>query len=203
LTTFLLVRHASGDHVGRRLAGRAPGAPLNDAGREEAARLASWLAPVPLAAVYSSPLDRARDTAAALAAPHRLPVAVDEAFTELDFGDWTGRSVESLAGDALWDRFNRVRSTTRPPGGELMLEAQARAVNALAALAERHDGAVVAVVSHADVLRAVIAHFSGTPLDLFLRVVIDPASVSTLALHPWGAELRGLNASPSPPADHA
>jgi probable phosphoglycerate mutase len=102
LTTFLLVRHASGDHVGRRLAGRAPGAPLNDAGREEAARLASWLAPVPLAAVYSSPLERARDTAASVAAPHGLPVTVDEAFTELDFGGWTGRSVESLAGDALW-----------------------------------------------------------------------------------------------------
>jgi probable phosphoglycerate mutase len=199
LTTFLLVRHASGDHVGRRLAGRAPGAPLNDAGRAEASRLAGWLAPVPLAAVYSSPLERARDTAAPIAAAHGLGVTEDPAFTELDFGDWTGRSMASLAGDPHWDRFNQFRSTTRPPRGELMLEAQARAVAALAALAARHDGATVAVVSHADVLRSVIAHFAGAPLDLFLRYVIDPASVSTLALHPWGAELRGLNASPTPP----
>lgn len=200
MTTFLLVRHATGDHVGRRLAGRAPGTPLNDAGRAEASRLAEWLAPVTLAAVYSSPLERARDTAAVLAAPRGLNVTVDPAFTELDFGDWTGRSIDSLAGDPHWDRFNQFRSTTRPPRGELMVEAQARAVSGLAALAARHDGETVAVVSHADVLRSAIAHFAGAPLDLFLRFVIEPASVTTVALHPWGAELLGLNASPEPPA---
>ena len=200
MTTFLLVRHATCDPVGHRLAGRAPGVSLNDAGREQAARLAGWLAPVPLAAVYASPLERAQETASFIADPRGLRVVADPAFVELDFGRWTGRTIASLAGDERWDRFNQFRSGTLPPDGESMLAAQARAVAGLAALAERHPDATVVVVSHADVLRAVVAYFAGAPLDFLLRFEVAPASVTTLALHPWGARLCSLNASPDPVA---
>jgi len=198
VTTFLLVRHASCDPTGKSLAGRRPGVSLNDEGRAQAGALAAWLAPVPLAAVYSSPLERARETAAYLAEPRGLAVRTSNAFVELDFGDWTGRTIDELTPSAHWQRFNAFRSVTRPPGGELMAEAQLRAVTELRALATPHGEATVAVVSHADVLRGVVGFFAGAPLDLFLRLVIDPASVSTVVLHDWGAELRGLNASPRP-----
>lgn len=200
MTTFLLVRHATCDPVGHRLAGRAPGISLNDAGRAQAARLARWLAPVAVHAVYASPLERARETAAYLAEPRALAVRDAPAFTELHFGDWTGRAIDSLAHDEHWRRFNGFRSLTRAPSGELMAEAQLRAVSALAALARQHHGETVAVVSHADVLRAVVAYFAGAPLDLFLRLEISPGSVTTLALHEWGAELRAVNAGPDPVA---
>ena len=200
MTTFLLVRHATCDPVGHRLAGRAPGVHLNAEGRAQATRLAAWLAPVDVAAVYASPLERAQETAAALAAGRGLAVGVDPAFVELDFGAWTGRPIDSLADDPHWRRFNTFRSTTAPPGGEPMLLAQSRAVAGLRALADRHVDATVVIVSHADVLRAVVCHFAGMPLDLLLRIEIAPASVSTLALHAWGPVLLGLNATPSPAA---
>ena len=198
MTTFLLVRHATCDPVGHRLAGRAPGVSLNGAGREQATRLAGWLAAAPVAAVYASPLERAQETAAYIADPRGLPVVADPAFVELDFGRWTGRTIKSLAGDERWTRFNEFRSATVPPGGESMLAAQARAVAGLAALAERHPSATVVVVSHADVLRAVVGYFVGAPLDFLLRLEVAPASVTTLALNPWGAQLCSLNASPDP-----
>jgi probable phosphoglycerate mutase len=198
VTTFLLIRHATCDPVGKRLAGRAPGVSLNAEGREQATRLATWLAAVRVDAVYASPLERAQETAAYLAEPRGLPVHGDAAFTDIDFGEWTGRAIDTLADDAHWRRFNEFRSVTRPPGGELMLEAQARAVAGLDALALRHAGHTVVVVSHADVLRTVVGHFAGAPLDLFLRLEISPASVTTLVLHDWGAQLRAVNASPTP-----
>ncbi len=200
MTTFLLVRHATCDAVGKTLSGRAPGVSLNAQGRDQAARLATWLSALTLDAVYASPLERAQQTAAYLAEPRALPVVSHASFTELDFGSWSGRAIDTLAADAHWRRFNSFRSATRPPGGELMLEAQTRAVAALHALASRHAEETVVIVSHADVLRAVAAYFVGSPLDAFLRFEIAPASVTTLALDDWGAQLRALNATPDPPA---
>lgn len=201
MTTVLLIRHATCDPVGRQLAGRASGVSLNASGRDQAVRLAAWLAPLSLAAVYASPLARARETAAYLAEPRRLGVVEHDGFTEIEFGAWTGRELESLEGDAHWQRFNGFRSLTRPPGGELMLEAQTRAVRALGDLAARHADERIAVVSHADVLRAAVAFFAGAPLDLFSRLEISPASVTTLELHEWGARLRAINATPDPLRD--
>jgi probable phosphoglycerate mutase len=200
VTTFLLIRHATCDPVGKRLAGRAPGVSLNAEGRGQAARMADWLAPVPVAAVYSSPLERASETAGAIAAPRELATVPRAAFTELDFGDWTGRAIAALEGDATWGHFNAFRSGTRAPGGESMLEAQARATTELLALASDHPDQTVVVVSHADVIRSVLAYFVGAPLDLLLRIEIAPASVSALALHAWGARLLGVNTGPTPPA---
>jgi probable phosphoglycerate mutase len=193
VTTFLLVRHATCDPVGKSLAGRAPGVHLNAEGRAQARRLAERLAASPIAVVYSSPLERARETAAAVA--ERVGVTADthDGLTEMDFGAWTGCTFAELAPDERWRRFNSFRSGTRPPGGETMQEAQARAVAALLALAERHGDAVVAAVSHGDVIKGVVAHVAGIPLDLAHRLEVAPASVSVVALDADGARLLRLN----------
>lgn len=193
MTTFLLIRHASGDHVGRRLAGRAEGAELNARGQDEARRLAERLAGRGIDAIYASPLARARATAAPLAAALGLDVHDAPAFTELDYGQWTGLSLEEVAGDDRWRGYNNFRSGTRIPGGELMTEVQARAVAELLRLGERHPDETVAIVSHGDVIRGIVCHLAGTPIDLMLRFEIDPASVTELELASWGARLVSVN----------
>lgn len=193
MTKLLLIRHALTDAVGQRLSGRTPGVPLNMEGRAQAQKLAERLAAVPLAAIYSSPLERALQTAAPLAQRHQLEPLVSDDFLEIDFGHWTNRSFQELAGEPDFQRFNSFRSHTRIPGGELMLEAQARMVAGLGRLCAQHPGATVAVVSHADMLKAAVAHYAGIPLDLFQRLEISPASVSGLEIFAETARLLFLN----------
>jgi probable phosphoglycerate mutase len=195
MTTFLLVRHASCDPVGVALAGRAPGVSLNEEGRRQAARLAVALGERrDIAAVYSSPIERAWETARAIADALGLAVDVAPALTEIDFGAWTGKTFEMLDDDPAWRRFNSYRSGTRAPGGEHMLEVQARAVAEIARLGVRHEGRTVVIVTHGDVVRAIVAYYAGIPLDLLQRVEIDPASVSTLELTEDSARILQLNA---------
>lgn len=193
MTTFLLVRHATCAPVGHALAGRAPGVRLDAAGEEQARRLGAALARAPLTHVYSSPLERAWETAVAIAAPHRLPVEALDAVTEIDVGAWTGSRFDALAPDPWWRRFNTLRSVTRPPAGELMLAVQARVVAALEALREAHPDGCCAVVSHADVIRGALAHLGGVPLDLAHRFEIAPASVTTVGVSPDAITVLGVN----------
>lgn len=193
MTTFLLVRHATNDLVGHTLAGRQAGVYLNEQGRAEAARLADHLARASVDRILSSPLERARETAAPLAEQIGLAVEVSEAIGEIDFGDWTGRSVEELEGEDHWQQFNAFRSGTRAPNGELMLEVQARYVAEMQRLAERHPDETVALFSHKDPIRAVLTYYLGMPLDLFLRIEIDPASVTALTVGDYGPQLLYLN----------
>lgn len=193
MTKLLLIRHALTDSVGQRLSGRTPSVPLNAEGQAQAQKLAERLAPVPLAAIYSSPLERALQTAAPLAQRHQLEPIVSEDFLEIDFGHWTNRTFQGLAGEPEFQRFNSFRSHTRIPGGELMLEAQARTVAGLGRLCAQHPGATVAVVSHADLLKAAVAYYAGIPLDLFQRLEISPASVSGLEIFEETAQILFLN----------
>lgn len=193
MTRFLLVRHAAVDPVGVAIAGRAPGVPLNDAGREQASRIASAMAAVTVGAVYTSPLERARETAEPIARAHGLDARVNDAFTEVDFGEWTGQSLRALGGDERWRRFNTFRSGERIPGGELMAEAQLRAVRGLEQLRGVHGDATVVIVSHADVIRATLAYYLGMPIDLMQRLEIAPASVSALALDDWCVTVTHVN----------
>lgn len=194
MTTFYLVRHALCDAVGTSLAGRAPGMPLNAEGRAQAERLADRFRELPLDAVYSSPVERALETARAIGAARQLAPTTLDAFTELDVGEWTGAALASLHGDPVWTRFNSFRSGTRAPKGELAAEMQARVAGALIELRDSSPAASIAIVSHADVLRAAIAYFVGIPLDLAHRIEIEPASLSVLALEDWGPRLLTLNA---------
>lgn len=193
MTRVLLIRHASCEETGRRLHGRTPGVRLSPNGVREAQDLAERLRDVPVCAVYTSPVERAVQTARAVAGPHALEPVTDPAFEEIDFGSWTGRTISALEGEAAWASFNALRSLSRAPAGELMLETQMRAVNGLIALRGRHEGETFAVVSHADVLRAVIAYLLGMPLDHVLRLEIAPASVSTVRFNGAWPQLLHLN----------
>ena len=184
MTTFLLIRHALCDPVGRSIAGRTSGVHLNAEGRVEAEALARRLGEVAISAIYSSPLERALETAAPIAAHQGVPVIQAPGLLELDFGDWTGKTLQELDRLPQWKDFNIYRSGTQIPGGEGMGDVLARALGEVNRIRARHPGSemVVAVVSHGDVLRALIAHFLGVPLDLFQRLEISPASVSVVAL---------------------
>lgn len=193
MTGFLFIRHASADHVGRRLAGREAGVRLDGAGREQAAALARALAAMPVAAVYTSPRERALETARPIAEARGLQPAVSPAFDEVDFGAWTGRGFDELEGEPAWEAWNRFRSTARPPGGESMIDVLGRALAGVREIAGLHEGEWVAVVSHCDVIRPLLTHFAGMPLDHLLRLEVETASVSRVELHPWGPRILGMN----------
>ena len=188
-----LVRHALCDGVGSILRGRAPGVSLNEEGREQAAWLAERLRDERLHAIYSSPLDRARETAEAIAAPHQLPVCIEPGLNEMDFGEWTGRNIRDLQEHPRWRAFNERRSATRVPGGELMLEVQQRMIAAVDSLRERHPWGSVLAVSHGDVIKAALAHYLRISLDHILCFDIDPASISTLDVERAGTRVIRLN----------
>lgn len=193
MTICLLIRHATTDHVGRVLGGWTPGVHLNALGIEQADALAARLAPLPLAAVYASPLERAQETAARVAARRHIAVQVAAEAGEVRFGAWTGRSFAELAGDEAWQRWNHLRSMARAPDGETALEVQARIVALLERLRIAHPDACVAVVSHADVIKLALAHVLGVPIDGTRRIEISPASVSTLALDAGDVRVLGVN----------
>ncbi|GJD99672.1 phosphoglycerate mutase GpmB [Methylobacterium isbiliense] len=192
-TTFYLVRHAAHGHLGRTLCGRMPGVSLGEEGRAQAEALAGRLAREDLAAIYASPLERAQETASPLAARTGLPLQTLPALNEIDFGEWSGRSFEELHGDPRWDGWNTARHVTRPPGGETILEAQARAVRGLEELRRAHGEARLALVSHADVIKLVLAYALGLAADAMGRFEVSPASVSVLVLGDWGAKVESLN----------
>ena len=180
-----LVRHASHGRLNHELCGRLPGVSLSAEGRNEAMALASRLRHSGVQAVLSSPRERALETAAPIAEVLRLKV-------EIDFGAWTGRSFIELEADPLWTAWNAHRAAGRPPGGESMGEAGARALGLLTRL----EGTSVAV-SHCDVIRAVVLGVLGLSPDAYDRVEVAPASVSTLDLWPRGGRITALNEKPA------
>ncbi len=199
MTNLLLIRHGLNDWTGKRLPGWTPGIHLNDQGRAQAAALARRLAGVPLAAIYSSPLERTLETAHPLAEAHGLTVQVREGLGEVHPGDWTGRLLEELQGDELWSVMQAYPGGARFPGGESLRQAQARMVAELDAIREAHIGQTVAVVSHADPIKMAVAHYIGLPLDLFHRLTIAPASVTAMTFTRLGPRLLGLNLTDSFP----
>jgi len=180
MTTFLLIRHAHWEGVGRVLAGRGHGVSLSAAGATDASRLARALVRLPIAAVYSSPLERARETALPLARELGLEPTDEPGLLELDFGHWTGRAIAALESDPDWERFNRERATARIPGGETMAEAVARARAALTEISHCWGDRLVAAVTHGDIIRGVLTEALGLSLDRMFYLEVEPASVSVL-----------------------
>jgi probable phosphoglycerate mutase len=170
-----------------------PDVPLNQDGRAQAAALAGHFAGRGITAVIASPMQRARETAAPIAAALGLKLLVEPRFDELDVGAWTGATFQDLHTDREWQAFNRFRSFAPVPGGETMLAVQARAVAAIGALRETHPDGEVVVVSHSDVVKSLLAYFLGVPLDLFRRLEITPASRSKLILYDDDARIDGIN----------
>jgi probable phosphomutase (TIGR03848 family) len=200
MMNLLLIRHALNDWVGERLAGWTPAVHLNDEGRIQAGTLAGRLAEVPLAAIYSSPLERTLETANPLAKAHSLTVQVREGLGESRYGDWTGRALKELKEEELWPVVQVYPGGARFPGGESLREVQARMVAELDAIRDAHPGETVAVVSHSDPIKLAVAHYTGLPLDLFQRLTISPASVSAFAFTRFGPRLICLNYAESLPS---
>ena len=193
MTTFLLIRHGETDANGKWLAGWTPGLHLNARGRRQAEYLAEVLATPVITAVYTSPLERALETAEPIARRHGLSPRPVQDLGELLFGDWEGMSFVELDGREDWRRFNTCRGNVRPPGGELMMESQVRMARQLECLAKRHPHEQIGLVSHGDPLRSLIAYCLGIPLDLMLRFEISPGSLSVVQSEPWGACVLSLN----------
>ncbi len=192
--TLHLVRHAEHGLLGHVLAGRMPDVPLSPAGQRQAAALAARFAGSGARAVLASPVQRAGETAAPIAAALGLRTITEPGLDEVDFGAWAGRRFEALADAPGWTAWNAARGIAPTPGGEAMLAVQARAVAALAA--QRAEGGSVVAVSHSDVIKAVLAYALGMPLDLLHRLGIAPASRSVLVLGEDFARVEAVNLPP-------
>jgi probable phosphoglycerate mutase len=200
------VRHGTTPTTGKVLPGRARGLHLSEQGREQAQRAAARIAEVgKIAAVYSSPLERARETAAPIARLAKKTTRIERGLIECDFGAWTGLSLRRLMKKPEWSIVQRSPSTFRFPGGESFTEMQSRMVGTVDAIRRRHPGRAIVCVSHADTIKAAVAHATGTPLDLFQRIVISTCSVTAilysdggpvvLTVNSTGASLRDLRPS--------
>lgn len=183
MSTLFLIRHGLTAQTGRTLYGRTPGVPLDDRGRAQAAALADRFAHVRLTALYSSPLERCVQTVEPLAAAKRLPIIERDGLLEMDAGRWTGRTLASLRRTRAWGELVGRPSVAAFPDGESFADAHLRVVGEVEAIARRHRRGRVAIATHGDVVRMLVAYFSGAPLDEFQRIVADAASVSVVALN--------------------
>jgi broad specificity phosphatase PhoE len=191
--TILLIRHAAHSHLGHTLSGRTPDIALSDAGRSQAEALAERLSRSALDAIHTSPVQRAQETAQAIAGPDALTTQVVDALDELDFGDWSGRTFAELDGDPRWSAWNETRSAAVAPNGESMADAQDRAWRHVEQTALASPGGMIAMVSHCDIIRAIVARVLGLSLDHYDRFDIDPASCTRLAVGAWGAKVLSMN----------
>jgi broad specificity phosphatase PhoE len=190
--TIHLVRHGHHALLGQMLCGRMAGIQLDDLGGRQMARCAELIRPIP-SAIQASPQPRARQSAAILAWHFRLPVEIVPAVDEIDCGDWTGQPFVALTNDPHWTRWNEERGASYPPNGESMHALQQRVVEHVEQLGrDRSDGAV-AIVSHAEPIRAALLHYAGVPLDNFLSIELDPASISTLTVDGAGIRIAQIN----------
>ena len=196
-TTILLIRHGETATTGKVLPGRAKGLELSAKGHEQAQATAQDIAQRhQLTAVYASPMQRARQTAVPLAQLAKCPVKIHAGLNECDFGGWTGKSLAALRKLPAWQQVQHNPSGFRFPQGESFPEMQNRMLAALAELAQRHRGKTIAAYSHADTIKAAVAQALGVHLDLFQRIIISPASVTTIQLSAQGPYVLGMNHNP-------
>jgi broad specificity phosphatase PhoE len=194
VTTFLLARHAAHDWLGRGFAGRQPDVSLNAQGRQQAQDLVARLAGVQVDHIYCSPQPRTHQTAQALAQARGLAIQTEAAFDEVDLGDWQGRTFDEVRDQEAWKHWLERRASAQPPGGEPFAQVERRAMAGLHRLARRHPEQHVLVVSHGDVLKAMVASSIGLSLDRLEQFDIAPASISMLALGEGWSKLLLLNA---------
>lgn len=196
MTRILLLRHATTPATGRRLGGWTPGVHLDKAGQLAAQTVAEALADVALAAVYASPLERTRETAQPLAKAHQLRVQQRRPLGEVEYGTWTNQPLSRLRKRPLWEPIQQAPSRVTFPEGESLRAAQFRAVTFIESLVATHPDETVVCVSHADIIKLVLAQYLGMPLDLFQRLRIDPASVSVLSLGAYAQMVEHINVPP-------
>ena len=195
-TTVLYVRHGQTPTTGSVLPGRAKGLHLADVGKQQAEAVAERLKGIKaIDAIYASPLERTRETAAPIAKARGLKVVAEKGLLECDFGEWTGRSLKELMKLPEWSTVQRYPSGFRFPGGESFAEMQTRITGAVSELVTRHPGGTIVCVSHADPIKAAVASALGTHLDLFQRINISPCSVTTITYATGGPFVLNVNAT--------
>lgn len=183
MTTIVLVRHGENDWVKKhRLAGRIPGVHLNEKGHQQAEAAAQRLAHLPVTAVYSSPITRCMETAHYIAQSHQLNIIQVDGISEVRYGRWEGKKIKKLAKKKRWFAVQFFPSRMQFPEGESLRDVQSRAIQALEDLSRQHPDDLIVVVSHADLIKLVLAHYLGVHIDLFQRLMIAPASASVIAL---------------------
>jgi probable phosphomutase (TIGR03848 family) len=193
-TLVLLVRHGHTPTTGKLLPGRARGLHLSDTGQAQAKAVGERLAGLgSVAAIYASPLERTRETAAAIAEARNESVVVDKGLLEVDIGEWTGEELGKVRRDPTWKAVQHYPSGFRFPGGESFVEMQARMVTTIERLRRAHPGETIVAVSHADPIKAAVAHALGVHLDLFQRTVISPCSVTAIAYGDGGPVVLTVN----------
>ncbi|MBZ9819387.1 histidine phosphatase family protein [Mesorhizobium sp. CA4] len=193
-TTFFLVRHAAHDNVDRCLAGRLEDMDLGRAGQVQALQLARRMAKEPLAAIFSSPRKRTLETAKPIAIACNVEqIAICQELDEIDYGAWSGKTFEELNGDAAWRMWNDQRQSARTPGGETMQDTQQRVIGLMDALRRQTPNQYVALISHADVIKAAVCKVLGLHLGDCFRFDVEPASITTIVHGDWGSKLIRLN----------
>jgi probable phosphoglycerate mutase len=198
MTLIYLIRHAENEQLKKgRLVGWKPGVHLNPRGRAQAQALGDLLQKTKFKAIYSSPLERTMETAQFIAQSQSLEVVSREGLGEIHFGTWQGHTFKALRRRKLWPVIQKTPSLARFPKGESIPEAQARIVDELDALRAKHHQrkAAFACVSHADMIKLAVAHYVGLPLDMYQRLVIEPASVTVLAIRDSQIKLLKFNDS--------
>jgi probable phosphomutase (TIGR03848 family) len=189
---LFLVRHALTPITGTKLTGRLPGFSLSEKGLEQAEATGSRLAGAPLKAIYSSPLERCVETAEAIARHHRVRIQTVDELSEVDYGDWQGKTMKSLYQTNGWKKLRARPADFRFPNGETIREAQTRGISAIEKLRVRHRDKAVVVCSHADMIRLMVAGYLGLGIDLYDRITVAPASISTLSLSDGTPRLLNL-----------
>jgi broad specificity phosphatase PhoE len=184
MTVFHLLRHGQHNLLGRALAGRMDGVGMTEQGRAEIAAAAERLAREKIAAIYASPLQRTRETAEIVAERLGLPIAFRDDLLELDFGEWTGATFDSIRAHPKWQAWSTQRSLARIPGGETMRAVQHRVVDAIVELNERHLGENLVLCTHGDVIRAMLVFALGMPLDFYNRIEVLQGSISSIQIEP-------------------
>jgi probable phosphomutase (TIGR03848 family) len=198
MPTLLLIRHGENDFLKQnRLPGRLPDIHLNQRGREQAAALAETLKAYPIKAIYSSPLERAVETAGPLAQALGLPIQLRPGLQDSDVGEWQGMHLSKLRKLPLWKQVQEQPSTFRFPGGESFMDIQERMVREIDAIRRTHKQKdMLAIIFHADPIKLVLAHFLGLPMDNFQKFGVAAGSVSILVVGKSGGQLAALNLRP-------
>jgi len=197
MPTLLLIRHGENDYLKQnKMPGHIPGIHLNKRGREQAEELARTLSRLPIKAIYSSPLERAVETAEPLAKSLGLEIQLRPDLTDTDVGELEGRSWKALGRTRLWKVVQETPSQFRFPGGETFVQTQERVTLALDAIASVYADELVAVVFHADPIKLAVAHYLGLPLDNFQRLSAHTGSVTVLKIDGTAVKLLALNLNP-------
>lgn len=199
MPTILLIRHGENEYVAKgRLAGRLPGVHLNENGKKQAQALADVLQHAPIKMVYASPLDRTMETAKPIADILGLEVIPENGLLEVDFGDWQDKTLKQLRRRKLWKIVQGAPTRMRFPNGETFANAQQRIVEAIETLSAKHKSQdLIVCVSHSDIIKLAVAYYLGLPLDLFQRLMVAPASITTLYIGEGFARVVNVNHSTS------